>query len=82
MTGEKEQLEGYAIGLGRKGYVCVCNSYRMASDPAARPQQQENPDRYAAEESKWPAMIHDCKVLLEPSFYLSCAGAAEPTQLT
>ena len=66
MTGEKEQLEGYAIGLSRKGYVCVCNSYRMASDPAARPEQQDNPDHYAAEQSKWPAMIHDCKVHASP----------------
>ena len=71
MTGEKEQLEGYAISLGRKGYVCVTNSYRLASEPAARPEQQENPasmtnqgeagGHFAAEEGKWPAMIHDCK---------------------
>lgn len=61
MTGEKEQLEGYAISLGRKGYVCVSNAYRMASDPATRPEKQANPDHFAAEEAKWPAMIHDCK---------------------
>ena len=67
--GEKEQLEGYAILLGRKGYVCVTNSYRMASDPAAR--TQANPDHFAAEESKWPAMLHDCKVCRRFSRLLS-----------
>ena len=59
--GEKEQLEGYARGLSDMGYVCVCNSYRLASKPTSRPELQQDKERWAAEEGKWPSMLHDCK---------------------
>jgi hypothetical protein len=61
VLGEKESPEGYARGLGARGYVCVCNAYRLASPPAGRPELVADPGRYAAEEGTWPAMIHDCK---------------------
>ena len=71
LMGEKEQLVMWAHGLARKGYVCVLNGYRLASDPKQRAQiagaveigkaGAVGDESWAAEEGKWPSMIHDCK---------------------
>eukprot|EP01045_Picozoa_sp_COSAG04_P027377 COSAG04_NODE_3994_length_2368_cov_6.032556_4_plen_144_part_01 len=36
MLGEKEQLEMWARGMAKKGYVCVLNGYRLALPPDQR----------------------------------------------
>ena len=71
MMGEKEQLVMWARGLAKKGYVCVLNGYRLASSPKQRAQIAAaveigdagavGDEAWAAEEGKWPSMIHDCK---------------------
>jgi acetyl esterase/lipase len=71
MMGEKEQLVMWARGLAKKGYVCVLNGYRLASSPKQRAQIAAaveigdagavGNEAWAAEEGKWPSMIHDCK---------------------
>ena len=32
MEGDRSQLRGYAILLGRLGFVCMCNSYRLSNE--------------------------------------------------
>ena len=36
MTGDKDQLGSYSKRLANAGYVCVCNSYRLASSTKDR----------------------------------------------
>ena len=67
MMGEKEQLKMWALGLAQKGYVCVLNGYRLASDPSQRQAIAAaveigdagavGEESWAAEEGKWPSMI-------------------------
>lgn len=57
-AGERRQLRGYGILLGRLGYTCVCAEYRLA--PPRSDALRETDPRLAVG-ARWPAQLHDIK---------------------
>ena len=89
MLGEKEQLEMWARGMAKKGYVCVLNGYRLALPPDQRTAISlangmddaggVSEDNWAAEFGQWPTMIHDCKAAGEHAARHGRLQASIPT---